>query len=54
MTYRSQMKELIEKLRYAQMQMRIDLMSVESSKKAVKEIAKKMRQLQKENNDRTH
>ena len=45
-----QMKELREDLRYAQMQMRLSLMSLKSSREAVTTIANKMKKLQEENN----
>jgi hypothetical protein len=43
------MKELREDLRYAQMQMRLSLMSLKSSREAVTTIANKMKKLQEEN-----
>lgn len=42
------MKKLIEKLRFAQMQTRLDIYGLNNSKESVKRIAKQMRELQKE------
>jgi len=47
-TYRARMKLLVEKLRFAQMHVRLDIYGLKNSKDSVKRIAKEMRILQKE------
>jgi hypothetical protein len=50
-TYYARMKLLIEKLRYAQMHVRLDLYGLRLSKQEVNKVAKEMRKLQKERDD---
>ena len=51
-TYRAQMKLLIERLRFAQMHVRLDIASLKRSMEEATRVAKKMRRLQKENHDK--
>jgi hypothetical protein len=44
-TYRARMKILVGRLRFAQMHTRLDIYGLINSKKAVKEIARQMREL---------
>jgi recombinational DNA repair protein (RecF pathway) len=50
-TNRAQMKVLVEKLRFAQMHVRLDLNSLKRSKEEVSRVAKEMRKLQREKYD---
>ena len=51
LTKRAQMKILVEKLRFAQLHVRLDLSSLRRSKEEVNRVAKEMRKLQKERYD---